>query len=194
MGMTYNGTQLVWDGVGSWNASSGLPDYQNSLNQDLSDKGPIPEGTYRVPLKLGKSATVTSYKRDRGGNVTTAVLDTRSEIESLQCVRSPLDRSSVLLFNQWGSNRVRITKIKIKRAKAAHRDGFYLHDSTKGFSHGCIELDTAFFKALRDYATAKSKKEGHVTLIVDYGPDAMRKGISTYGNTKKTGEVLVQCN
>jgi len=194
MGILFNGTQVIWDGVGTWNASSGMPGFQNSLNQHLRDKGPVPEGLYRIPLKLGKNASVTSYKRDRSGNITEANLDTRSEIQSLQCIAHPRSRSEHLLFPNWGSNRVRMTIIKIKHRKAAHRDGFYLHDSTKGFSHGCIEVDTAFFRALRDYANAKKNKEQHVAVKVDYGSESLTKGISTYGNTLRDVEVVVRCD
>jgi hypothetical protein len=186
MGMTYNGQKLKWDGVGEWDATSGLDGFQEPKFQTLSDKGPIPEGTYRVPLKIGGNATVTTFKKDKAGHVTTANLDTRSEIESLQCIANPTDRNSVLLFQQWGSNRVRLLKMRIKNPKAAHRDGFYLHDSTKGFTHGCVEVDTKFFTSLRNYSKTHTKEQ-FVELKVEYSTS------STLGNTKTNKPVAAAC-
>ncbi|HTN76402.1 MAG TPA: tlde1 domain-containing protein [Pirellulaceae bacterium] len=195
MPMKFTGQQLVWDGVGAWNATSGMPGHQNSLEQHLSDKGPIPEGEYYVPLALGGNAKVTTYKKKPDGSISEAKLDTRAAIESLQCIAMPGSPTEVLIFENWGSNRVRLQKVKVKHRKAAHRDGFYLHDSTKGFSHGCIEIDTSFFSSLRAYAAKNGKTSKVVKLIVDYGPDALTKGVSTLGSTKKSSTaVQVKCD
>lgn len=56
------------------------------------------------------------------------------------------------------------------------RGGFYLHDSTKGYSHGCIEVEGAFFTQLRAYI--KINKEKRLKLQIKYS------GGSTYGGTK----------
>ena len=46
--MEFDGQQLRWKGTCKYRATSGLPDYQVPENQCLKDKGPIPEGLYKV--------------------------------------------------------------------------------------------------------------------------------------------------
>ena len=38
---------------------------------------------------------------------------------------------------------------KTVNACRPRRGGFYIHDSTKGYSHGCIEVEGSFFSTLR---------------------------------------------
>lgn len=57
------------------------------------------------------------------------------------------------------------------------RGGFYLHDSIKGYSHGCIEADTKLFVHLRKYHSITKKLT--VILQVKYAP-----GRGTNGGTK----------
>ena len=191
--LLYNGTVLSWTPVGKWQATSGLELYQNSLHQFKMNHGPIPEGSYRIPLKIGGNATLVNPKRDSSGRITESNLDSRSEIESLQCITDPKDHVTVLLFSQWGSNRVRLAKRSVKHVKASHRDGFYLHDSTKGFSHGCIEVQTAFFSSLRAFSKANPKTH-YLSLEVNYGPNSLSgAGVATNGGTKTTDIVVENC-
>lgn len=46
------------------------------------------------------------------------------------------------------------------------RGGFYLHDSTKGFSHGCIEIEVSFFNRLYLYVPHARGK--YLSLRVKY--------------------------
>lgn len=57
------------------------------------------------------------------------------------------------------------------------RGGFYLHDSTKGYSHGCIEVELGLFVQLRIYSKKTKKK----TLIIKVNYE---NGDSTNGDTK----------
>ena len=82
----------------------------------------------------------------------------------------------------WGHHRIRFEPADgPTRAicKPVYRSGFHLHDSTKGFSHGCIEVEAAFFTRLKRYASS-----GHagtnLTLEVKYAHK------STYGGTRVT--------
>jgi|GEM_PF-2548521 len=45
--MTYNGTLLTWRGR-DYKATSGLPGTQNETHQCVPDKGPVPEGLYKL--------------------------------------------------------------------------------------------------------------------------------------------------
>lgn len=55
---------------------------------------------------------------------------------------------------QWGQNRARMEPADSStqnKCLPVMRGGFYLHDSTKGFSHGCIEVEINLFVQLRIY-------------------------------------------
>ena len=45
--LTYNGPKVLW-GKRSYKATSGMQGYQLVSNQCLKDKGPVPEGLYKV--------------------------------------------------------------------------------------------------------------------------------------------------
>ena len=153
-----------------------VSDFQFKKYEHIRDRGPIPQGTFLIPLQDG--GTVTTFKS--AGDLH---YDKDSEIQSMQCVTTP-DQKNYLEFNHdWGMNRVRLTPIKIENPKARHRGGFYIHDSVKGYSSGCIEVDTGFFTELRKFAKAHSNK-GVLKLIVSYRLN------STYGGTWIKGRKL----
>jgi hypothetical protein len=52
------------------------------------------------------------------------------------------------------------------------RGGFYLHDSTKGFSHGCIEVEGSLITGLRNYKTKRS----YLILKVEYATSVTNGG------------------
>ena len=70
--------------------------------------------------------------------------------------------------------------IEVTGATAKDRDlnSFYLHDSEKGYSHGCTEVESALFTKLREY-----REEGNqsIEVMVDY-PNRNHR---TNGGTKK---------
>jgi hypothetical protein len=169
--LTYDGTTLVWKAHGTFNATSGLPGHQSADQQTVTDHGPIPEGWYSFPLILGKEATMTG----RG------ILDTREGVESLPSEWNY--RGEVLLNIAWGPDRVRLNTIRIDNPKARHRGGFYLHDSTKGFSHGCIEVDPLFFSKLRAFIKQPVKQRGKTSMVLHVKYPSSTAG--TYGGTKK---------
>lgn len=169
--MEYDGQALTWQGRGSFKATSGLPESQMPINQCVPDYGPIPEGFYRV------------FIRDHG----VAQDDGRGF-----CVIKPSWGIQVIprgkdadgceqYWANWGNNRARmepadtITKL---RCNPVVRGGFYLHDSTKGYSHGCIEVESNLFIHLRNYHKQTSKNT--VILKVKYV-----NGRATNGGTKK---------
>jgi hypothetical protein len=140
--MIYNGTKLDWFGFGAYNATSGMVQHQVASEQVKQDEGPIPEGVYSLPVKLAGNAKV-----DRQGNLGGGY----NGIEAIPTVE--IDGKKYW-WPEWGRNRVRLTKLHIDNPKARGRDGFFLHDSTKGYTHGCIEIDTHFFERLRLHAAA----------------------------------------
>ena len=191
--MLYDGDELAWYGVGQYPASSGLSaakdeerlrsegkagpplEGRNAAFQQISDEGPIPEGLYSLRLKIAGKATVDAQGK----------LDTRQGIESL--VEMPGPNGQLYESPDWGKNRVRLNAIIISDAKARRRGGFYLHDSLKGFTHGCIEVDPRFFTRLREEAQRQqSRKHGRSELIlkVKYPTETA----STYGGTARTAD------
>ncbi len=193
MTLIYSGEKLAWAGMGEWAATSGMIGYQSPDQQHIVDHGPIPEGKYTLSLKLGGNATVTSYKTDKSGRITEANLDGRSEIQSLQCIKNPADKKDdptddVVILSNWGSNRVRLARVQLFSKNTAHRGGFYIHDSSKGFTHGCIEVGSGFFDVLREYAKNNNKKLATLGLLVLYTDD------TTSGKTKFNRPVVMQCS
>jgi hypothetical protein len=171
--MLYDGDELDWYGVSVYRATSGLPGSQSADKQTVKDNGPVPEGNYSLVLKESGTARVVNIAKNQ--------LDTREGIESLVDMPGPDGR----LYESaaWGTNRVRLRIIRIDNPRARHRNGFYLHDSTKGYSHGCIEVEPRFFVRLRQMAvdeSAKPRGRKHLYLRVKY-PTATE---STYGGTK----------
>jgi hypothetical protein len=195
--LLYDGTTLHWYGVSTsettFKATSGLAfknddgtvqDYRSADNQNLSDKGPIPEGFYSFSVTLAKDANFTGM--DKSGN---PQLDAREGIEHIP------DTITIKIngvdeeysFPGWGSNRVRLSVIRYTHPKDVHRaGGFYLHDSHKGYTHGCVEVGDSFFDSLRTYAQQQAdlrkkgkKSRSQLILKVEY-PSA---SATTYGGT-----------
>lgn len=169
--LVYNGTKLNWTTQRiSFKATSGMRGYQSPNSQCLPDKGPVPEGTYRIPLVIG------GFASDDGRG---------------QCNLAPSWQIQTIPRNEaaghcepywanWGNNRVRFEPADSATQKACGgvRGGFYLHDSTKGFSHGCIEVEGSFFFRLKVYAKDNPHKKS-LWLKIQY------IGNTTYGKTDK---------
>ncbi len=168
--MVYSGQKIDWNGD-KYKATSGVPGYQRPRHECTSSKGPIPEGLYVLRLWGVREAEVESWSMCR--------LKPSWRIETIP--RGEAARKNNFscedYWEQWGHHRVRIepanqtTKAKCR----GKRRGFYLHDSTKGYSKGCIEVETEFFDKL-----IKRIGQGKLYLKVDY-----REGFKTDGGTKE---------
>ncbi len=168
--MIYDGQVLDWKAKGKFKATSGLPGYQMPKNQCIRDNGIIPEGFYKLFLSDHGTA-----KDDGRG------LCAIKPSWGVQKIPRGVDAGDCESYwANWGKNRARmepadlVTKLK---CSPDMRGGFYLHDSSKGFSHGCIEVETKIFPLLRSYN--KTTKKSSVIIKVEYV-----KGRSTYGDTK----------
>ena len=51
----------------------------------------------------------------------------------------------------WGRFRARLTPISVNKNIKRNIKSFYLHDSTKGYTHGCIEVESLLFDLLINY-------------------------------------------
>lgn len=156
--MEFDGQIQAWKGTGKFRATSGLSGFQYPSNQCLPDKGPIPQGIYKVLL------TDRGAARDDGTGYCN--LQAGWGIQSIP--RGSAAGQCEPYWANWGYNRVRLEPADVKTTKACtpSRGGFYIHDSSKGFSHGCIEVERRFFSTLR--ARATTNLTGYFLLHVRY--------------------------
>ena len=166
----FDGTTLTWKGKGIFKATSGMTHFQMPKNQCIPDRGPVPEGNYYIPLIKG------DYAKDDGNGI--CQLKPSWQIEKIP--RGSKAGACEPFWANWGNNRVRFepSDVGTKNKCKPSRSGFYLHDSTKGFSHGCIEVEESFFNSLRGYI--KSNRNKKLLLNIKYTP-----GIQTNGGTFK---------
>lgn len=161
--MQYDGQTLTWASFGSFKATSGMPGHQSPSEQCTSDAGPVPEGKYQLYLSVGADA------KDNGTN--SCNLAPSWQVQTIP--RGPQAGDCEPFWRNWGNNRVRIEAIdgatrSACAEKGVRRSGFYLHDSTKGYSHGCIEVERRFFELLRGYIKTNKVKKKYLYLTVKY--------------------------
>jgi hypothetical protein len=168
--MNYDGQNISWPGIGTFKATSGLPGSQEPKNICIPDNGPIPEGFYKIYLLDHGAAN------DDGSG--TCNLKPSWGIQHIP--RGNAAGVCEPYWANWGSNRARMEPADINTKNLCLpiiRGGFYLHDSTKGYSHGCIEVETRIFPVLRSYHSTTNNST--LILKVEYV-----KGRQTNGGTK----------
>lgn len=164
--LQYTGTKITWSQQ-SFKATSGMEGYQLASNQCLKDKGPVPEGLYKVYINdLGVA-------QDDGTN--TCSLKPAWGTQSIP--RGDAAGMCDPYWANWGYNRARMEPANSDTKNKCNpiRGGFYLHDSTKGYSHGCIEVEAGLLEKLKQY----SKKTGMSKLLLK----VKYEGKTTYGKT-----------
>jgi hypothetical protein len=149
-----------------------LPKYQN-----LKD-APIPEGTWIVLRLKGDMA-----EDDGSGNCRLKPSWKLEEIpRGINAIQKTPDGGTIdcdPYWLNWGKNRIRlepadsVTKQKLK--SYGGRGGFYIHDSTKGFSHGCIETETRFFNDLGKLYGETGIKQSLILRVI-YAPNRWTNG------------------
>lgn len=156
--MEFDGQVLSWNGSGRFKATTGLPGYQMPAEKCTKNKGPTPEGLYKVLVKDQGAAA-----DDGTGQCNLAA---GWGVQTIP--RGAAAGNCEPFWANWGSNRARLepADAQTQHACSPTRGGFYLHDSTKGYSHGCIEVEPSFFTALR--VRAKSAVRGYFVLRVKY--------------------------
>jgi len=168
--MNYNGQTIEWRNQGSFKATSGLPGSQLPTDQCTPDSGPIPEGFYKI--FLGDHGLA---KDDGRG------LCALKPSWGVQSIASGRDAGVCAPYwANWGKNRARMEPADLatkSRCSPVMRGGFYIHDSTKGYSHGCIEVEPRIFPLLRDFNITTRKNM--IIIKVKY-----KKGVATNGGTK----------
>ncbi|MBS1927750.1 MAG: hypothetical protein IT254_07365 [Chitinophagaceae bacterium] len=188
------GSKVYWYGgnvgdksnlIATFNAKSGNTphkdgdadkNYQFGKYQKVRDMGPTTEGQYLINLK-------PSFDRvAKAGSDGELVRSKQGGVEKIPDeVPIPGDKENVWTYENWGTNRAYLSPVKVTGATSKDRDitSFYLHDSEKGYTHGCTEVQTELFDKLAEYKKAGNEK---IDVIVQY-PD---KNASTNGRKKKT--------
>jgi len=172
--LLYDGPRLQWPGQGIFRASSGLPGRQSSVLQCDPIGGPIPEGSYFFLLR--EDTTVPAPTADCHIDPSWTIQRIPSGQAAGECAP---------YWAAWGKNRVRLNRAgRLPPDCRVPRDGFYLHDSGKGYTHGCIEVEPRFFEVLRHMvATMNSphgKRRDRLNLLVKYMSGQTTNG-GTYG-------------
>lgn len=87
-------------------------------------------------------------------------------------------------YADWGENRAHLEPVDVTGAKPEERDNnsYYLHDSEKGYTRGCTEVEGDLFNKLKEYREAGNEK---IDVIVQY-PNGEH---STNGGTEKSKTV-----
>ena len=150
--LTFNGKQVAWYKANGnildvYNGVSGMIGFQNPKYTNLKNKGPIPEGGYSIDLTLDPNRTAKIA--DKQGKL----------VDNYGIEKIP---EGHLASNPWGHMRARL--MPLKGTNTFGRTGFYFHDSIKGFTHGCIEVDSFFFDRLLEY----QKSHSSINLYVTY--------------------------
>jgi RHS repeat-associated protein len=132
----------------------GYFDYRNSAYQNVPGYGPTPEGLYSVNLVPNPN---------RIANVAPGGYLTPSPNGGIERIPAGGEQS-------WGNWRARL--MPAPGTNTYGRDNMYLHDSTKGETHGCIETCSGLLNNLLQLRSAGVKA---IDVFVDY-PGNIRTG------------------
>ncbi len=188
----YNGQVLIWNwGNRKYKATSGLVessdgeeggtkdgilDYRYAKYAKKKNHGPTPPGLYQLIAQDSK-------KLVRVADWATCSLGSAGLSTGIQKIPRGADSKNGLeecedFWINWGFNRIKF--FSKKSTKTYGRSGFYLHDSTKAYTHGCIEVEKRFFDDLRLYSK-DPKNKSSLTLKVSYKDEKTH----TYGFTDR---------
>ncbi|MEE3486294.1 MAG: RHS repeat-associated core domain-containing protein, partial [Bacteroidales bacterium] len=167
--------------IHEYKASSGLLACEESNNEDLRNtskqyvpNGPTVEGKYQINLKLDPDRMAEPiYLPDDGVD-----LKRGSGIEQIPKEVVSASGEDIYTFPGWGKQRAHLDPISVPDVKGRDEMSFYMHDSSKGFTHGCVEIESSFFDDLRDY---RNDNNTYIEIMVKYES----KNSSTYGETDK---------
>jgi hypothetical protein len=142
-------------------ATSGLTGYQLAKLQTWKDVGPTPEHVYTFLAGLDPaqgSVGQANARHARATSLRVPPYDPAFDHQEAGLQFLPLEASGAPVSSAWGTMRVRLFPVVLPSG----RGGFFLHNSRKQFSHGCIEVGRArdgrdFFETLLAYARAEGR-------------------------------------
>jgi len=157
----YSGEQVTWYGgstgdrsqpSGSYPASSGLPGHQTPSEQRTKDAGPVPEGDYSINLRPdpNRVAKADSRTGELVGSPSGGIEQVPEEFTTQS--GATYTYGSHGTGGGWGNTRAQLEPAA--NTQTSGRSGFYLHDSEKGYTHGCVETKSEVLKRLTEYRKA----------------------------------------
>jgi RHS repeat-associated protein len=125
-----------------------------SPDDQALEGGPVPSGLYSINLRLDPSRFAQANRAN-------------GEIYSGHGIQRIPDETArtdggTTIYPGWGTWRMRLDP---KRADTFGRSNFYLHNSHKGYTHGCIESCNDF---LRDILAYRGKGNPTIDVLVRY--------------------------
>ena len=138
-------------------------DYRNSQFQCKKDFGPVTEGHYKINLELDPNRRAVRI----GGDFSAGY-----GIERTTTIKNGKEMAPP----DWGSIRARLELMESYYKCDVQRENFYLHNSHKGYTHGCIETENGLFSYLI-YFHNKGMKS------IDVNVDYPTNNSTTYGKT-----------
>ena len=142
-------------------------DCQYAKYQNVKNGGPTPEGHYYINLK-------PSPDRIAKANPKTGELLCSPEggIEKIPDYYRRED-GAICSYSDWGKHRAKLDPIYVSGASTRDNNSFYMHDSVKGYTHGCLEVEDNFFDDLMEYG----KDNSRIDVIIEYpGPEHNTNG------------------
>jgi RHS repeat-associated protein len=182
--LVYTGTELVWYQKGllanqelypryTFRATSGYnhggSNFQDVRYQDgggNGSPGPVPTGNYKINLAFNGTA---QRGWDYSYQPPAPALVGCTGIQNIPA-NGPFGGYPYVGWQEaWGKQRARLEPANTNQMFG--RGGFYIHDSAKGYTHGCIETESAIFPLLFNYM----RFHDHINVLVRYS------GTSTFG-------------
>ena len=159
---TYKATSGSKSAIMSVNGKKYQINPQNSKYQYVRDVGPTVEGKYKLNL-----APEPETARVKNGQIESG---RGKGIQSLTNMpnENTAQTGETYCSPAWGDHRINMIPVNVSQPKDQNgtthtRDlgSFYFHDSTKGETHGCHEVESRFFDDLLKY-----RAEGNKSIFV----------------------------
>lgn len=149
-------------------ATSGYLDlfvnYQQAKYQNVEDVGPVPESLYRINLRLDPTRYASVHVSGENLNADFGI----QRIRPVYAMPDGTTRDP----SAWGSWRARLEHVS---GNTFGRSNFYLHNSHKGFTHGCVETCN---QLLQDILREREAGEDWIYFTIRYTAQ------HTYGGTR----------
>lgn len=144
---------IAWLTADGWNRS-----YQRREHQNRANIGPVSEGRYFIDLRPDPSRIARTLPN--GETVPGAGVE-------------HLPNSAIFDYSAWGTWRARLQR----NSRQGNRDNFYLHNSHKGYTHGCVE--TTCDDLLQYLIQYRVLGNSRIDFVINY------QDATTYGGTLK---------
>jgi RHS repeat-associated protein len=172
--LLYDGQAISWIERGRtlaiYSGFSGLRDYVNGTlvdrryanYQNTSDWGPIQEGWWKADLTRSTTQPSITVKHPTFRNQGKAYMQPGEGMQDIVDRTEKLPGGYTATYSvkdTWGTTRVKLTPLSGQTRKLQ-----YLHNSQKGFTHGCVECNDALMQRLKVYGTHR----GYMKMQVKY--------------------------